>query len=143
MNLNDAGLPLPGRDFDEWIAEHVLGWKRIHGVLIPPWMIRTIERRLGQIAVDGYDMCPTRCPVPDCPEVSTTHAFFQAKEAKKEWLWEFAERKETLEAVLLRGTQMPLADIYVKWADYPDQEHAYAHAVCCCAWKAMGGEEEE
>ena len=136
MELNDHGLPKPGRELDLEVAR-ILGYE-----VLPspgPTSIYVVCEETYILEEDGklwlmvWDKQTEWTP-------STTHAFFQVMEAMEELLWEFAETASTLEAVLLRQIQMPLADVYVNWADYPDREHAYAHTVCCCAWKAMGGE---
>jgi hypothetical protein len=148
MKLDTNGLPQPGRELDAWIAEHVpeLGYKwRIHPangkrLLLAPglrehWKLASGKEKLHpgwRLEVQGF---------------STTHAFFQVMEAKKEWRFEFVEWAEHLTVMLRGATTMFAKDwpcmgrVHVAWADYPDREHAYAHAVCAVTWMAIEGGE--
>lgn len=83
------------------------------------------------------------CHVEPCPFVSTTFAFLKVMEATREWRWRIAEWEHGLDVALFGGRladPQRLINIELRFADYSDREHAYAHAVCCCAKLAMEGE---
>ena len=128
MNLNDQGLPLPGRELDEWIAEHIFGrdpLKARHGL----HENGDLEYYWGY--PQGHDIAP---------HYSTTHAFFQVMEAKRDE-WHFViEMLDDSVVVWLYDAKEPLgtADLAMSEVDTYNKTivNAVAHAVCSCAWKA-------
>ena len=115
MNLNNAGLPQPGRELDAWVCEHILGWHADHK---GQWYNRHGAMR-------------------DLLKVSTTHAFFQVMEAVGgEWCIQEMRVNVGLRIdVQWDNTHDHAWSVVVKAEDYPSREAAYAHAVCCCCWK--------
>lgn len=125
LPMDDAGLPLPGRELDAWIWENVF-----HNIVL--------RNDDGEI-IGFVDILATPEAGEIYPEVpfSTTSAFFQVIEAMGRY-WKFEE----FENAFLASFQLHQENGW-KWisvslppiGNYPDREHAYAHAVCCCAWK--------
>ena len=139
LSLDSNGLPLPGRELDRWIAENVFHRD--------PLNARHGLHDGGDI--EYYWGYPVGHAI--APAYSTTYALFQVMEAMGgDWrMDEVSEEGETTVKHLnvtryipaMRGGGWDLtAGVLVWMADYPDRLHAYAHAVCCCAWKAKGGE---
>lgn len=128
MNIDPNGLPLPGRELDAWIAIEIMGWHRAGSELI--------EWHDSQGHFMGYVLTF---------EPSTTHAFFQVMEADSDALYMthdygtklLVKRWDTSKRIPDCGIgHWSCQSVWVSWADYPSREAAYAHAVCCCAWKA-------
>jgi hypothetical protein len=121
VKTNDNGLPLPGRELDAWIAEHCLGYTDVH------------ETNIGWIG--RYPT--THCLVP-ISAVSTTHAFFKVMEEAR-GSWDFYEWPDPDRLAVfwhrLGGIKLPVSTEVIL-SNYPSREHAYAHTVCCCTWKA-------
>ena len=137
MKLND-GLPLPGRELDAWIAEHVMG--------LVPCTNECHER-------EDYDlpMCWADPRIPDqgsdLESYSITSAFFQVMEANRgEWRFSHVEHNEGISmrleiGMLLEEGYWDLNDVLVVDVPWRESiEETFAHAVCCCAWRAKGGE---
>ena len=141
MQTNDQGLPLPGKELDEWLWINVFKGKKI------PWK-------------PGLDADCPYCEQPfhvynanrgwcgNCrewryspyQEYSTTHAFFQVMEAKRDE-WHFViEMLDDSVVVWLYDAKEPLgtADLAMSEVDTYNKTivNAVAHAVCSCAWKA-------
>jgi len=140
LKLNETGLPLPGRELDAWICEHILKWE---------WDRSTLQDLLiapdGHIAAAIFHEAPEDerfAALPPLLPVSTTHTYHQVMEAMTEWYWEFVENPSELWAFVTDGTgrEEPIAYAKVLWIDYPNREAAYAYAVCACAYLAKGGE---
>jgi hypothetical protein len=107
MKLDTNGLPPPGRELDAWI-----------------W------RKLGLSQYGDY---------------STSAAFFQVMEAMESYRFHFIEHRDGLTLLVreVRNDVMwernwPVTRVDgVAFSDYPDREHACAHAVCAAMWMAM------
>lgn len=141
MKLNDQGLPLPGRDLDEAIAK-LLGYEVVeyHADATSFPYVRSND-------VSDSRLCTEKQSTSWA--VSTTHAFFQVMEAMElsdrdgDYLtitecWEAhdGEKQGWRVKVLLRQ-HYHFISTGVWLDDYPDREHAWAHAVCACTWKAL------
>ena len=141
MNLDANDLPLPGRELDRWIAENVFHRD--------PLNARHGLHDDGDI--EYYWGYPVGHAI--APAYSTTYALFQVMEAM-EGEWESTERLSWLRVRLFSPRESTdwdwerkdtrkrlIGEANVALCDYRDREHAYAHAVCCCAKMAKGGEE--
>ena len=159
MKLDDHGLPLPGRELDaavwEMLPAHYPVQKRLTGIVDgkPSTDLSSVyyvtaedEIASGRARWDWwYQDKVDWNKWYIVPKVSTTHAFFQvveAMEAETYAEWEFYDWGKGLNVILFpEGTGGEGSHfVQLVFADYPDREHAYAHAVCACAWKAKGGE---
>lgn len=124
LPLDDHGLPLPGRELDRFIAINVLG-------LVPgkDWCEPCFDQLFCDRPLSRY---------------STTHAFFQVMEQFKakgwdiDFFWDDRHLIAHLHFCQLNGVEWEYATVRIPWRD--TIEETYAHAVCCCAWLAMGGE---
>lgn len=145
MKTNDQGLPLPGRELDLDIAR-ILGYEVVH---------RHYDATTPVYVYTGPD---TPCLVDTVTDrriewtPSITHAFFQVMEAHfpnwhratwqirdtREWDTSRQEWRQIVEVMLSVNGPWFIASVWL--TDYPDREHAYAHAVCCCVWKARQDE---
>ena len=159
MNLNN-GLPLPGRELDAtvwgilgyevtwwWSYQgHDGTWHRPEGPYsadtqtesLPKWVQTDI--RSGRITGEPWYNKHGRVNV--VPAVSTTHAFFQVMEGMRKHDRQFRHSlyaNDNAVDILVWDKNFletrKLWNVEVEIADYPSREHAYAHAVCACAWK--------
>ena len=131
MNLNDQGLPLPGRELDLEMAR-ILGYEIVdfHGD----------HKRYPYVYTGGGGcyLVSKHGRIRWTP--STTHAFFQVMEAKRDE-WHFViEMLDDSVVVWLYDAKEPLgtADLAMSEVDTYNKTivNAVAHAVCSCAWKA-------
>jgi hypothetical protein len=129
VELNDAGLPLAGRELDAWIAEHVMGWTdiRCHAALDD-----YVGKPLGIIEDGIYDDDGLVIAA-----YSTTSAFFKVMEARP-WRWTFREKTDGLYVRL--DWFACFWELNLPWTNYLNREAAYAHAVCCCVYLARKGD---
>ena len=128
MNLNDQGLPLPGRELDEWIAEHIFGrdpLKARHGL----HENGDLEYYWGY--PQGHDIAP---------HYSTTHAFFQVMEAMEGFgFFEFFQHDRFI-VDWHRDPDKPFDCIRIAIPYLDTLERTFAWGLCAVVWKGKTNE---
>jgi hypothetical protein len=153
LEIDANGLPKPGRKLDYFIATRVLKQSppdTSHADVFTDYeWFQVGAYHWERKSPDDFEH-PGMYPVRVWPEYySTTHAYHSVMDAM-EAVWSFSERYnvggETKKLRCLLwipdGDGWITHEIGLELADYPDREHAYAHAVCAAAWMAMGGNDE-